>query len=322
MNKVTVVIPNYNGMNFIENCLQSMQMQTYEHMCIVVVDNGSVDGSKELIRTKFPSVHMYEFKKNEGFCKAVNAGIAMADTPYILLLNNDTVASPDFVEQLVYVMESHTNIFSVSAKMLMMHEDNKIDDAGNLYCALGWAFALGKGKPGMLYHKETDIFSACAGAALYRKAVFQQIGMFDEAHFAYLEDVDIGYRAKIFGYRNVFAPKAKVLHAGSGFSGSRYNEFKIRLSSRNSVYIIYKNMPLLQIILNIPFLILGFLCKLVFFAGKGFFHTYANGLIEGVKLCLTKEAKKKKIVFSPIHTCAYVKIQIALWVNMIRKITG
>ncbi len=114
----------------------------------------------------------------------------------------------------------------------------------------------------------TKFFTSCAGAAIYRKKIFEKIGYFDEEHFAYLEDIDVGYRARINGYENWYAPKAIVYHIGSGTSGSRYNHFKTRYSSRNNIYLIYKNMPFLQILLNLPFLILGFGMKILFFTQK------------------------------------------------------
>ena len=115
------------------------------------------------------------------------------------------------------------------------------------------------------YTKDDTVFTACAGAAIYRRSVFDEIGFFDESHFAYLEDIDIGYRAMIYGYKNCFCSSALVYHVGSGTSGSKYNTFKVKLSARNSVWLNYKNMPLLQLILNFLPLLLGYLVKYLFF---------------------------------------------------------
>lgn len=111
-------------------------------------------------------------------------------------------------------------------------------------------------------------FFRLRGSCHLQKKIIDRIGDFDEEHFAYLEDLDIGYRARIFGYQNWYAPKAKVYHVGSGTSGSRYNQFKIRYSSRNNIYLIYKNMPFLQIVLNLPFLLVGFGAKILFLRQK------------------------------------------------------
>ena len=166
------------------------------------------------------------------------------------------------------------------------------------------------------------VFAACGGAAIYRKNLFSVIGDFDENHFAYLEDIDIGYRAKISGFANYYEPGAIVYHAGSAVSGSRYNEFKVKLSSKNSIYLIYKNMPILQILLNLPFLTAGIIIKSFFFARKGMGKTYWKGIWEGIRLCCTKEGKKNKVPFRPECLGNYVRIQLELWGNMIRRLTG
>lgn len=152
--------------------------------------------------------------------------------------------------------------------------------------------------------------------------IFEKIGLFDENHFAYLEDIDIGYRALIYGYRNYYCHGAVVYHAGSGFSGSRYNKFKIDLSAKNSIYLVYKNMPLLQQLLNLPFLLAGFLIKWLFFLKKGFGTVYVKGLVKGFSLCFSQKGREKKVPFLGKNLPNYVFIQIQLWWNMIRRITG
>jgi GT2 family glycosyltransferase len=224
----------------------------------------------------------------------------------------------DFVEEMLSAIRRHKKAFSCAAKMIQYHDRDRLDDAGNYYCALGWGFARGKGKNIHLYEKEEPIFASCAGAAIYRRKIFEKIGYFDEEHFAYLEDVDIGYRARIYGYENWYAPKAKVYHVGSGTSGSRYNQFKIRYSSRNNIYMLYKNMPLLQILLNLPLLAAGFGIKFVFFLLKGFGREYLAGIKNGFQI----SHKEKKVSFQAAHLPAYVKIQLELWGNIIRRFLG
>ena len=187
-----------------------------------------------------------------------------------------------------------------------------MDDAGNYYNALGWAFARGKDRPKEEYETEDSIFAACAGAAIYRRKVFEVIGRFDEEHFAYLEDTDIGYRARLHGYENWFAPKAVVYHVGSGTTGSRYNEFKTRYSSRNNVYMLYKNMPLLQILLNLPFLAVGFGAKLLFFTLRGLGREYAAGIKNGIQLC----RRHRKVRFTWKMLPQICRIQAELWKNI------
>jgi GT2 family glycosyltransferase len=317
----TVVIPNYNGIKYMDGCLKALYKGTVVPK-VIVVDNGSFDESLKIVEEKYPQAQIIRFEKNEGFSAAVNAGIKEAVTKFVILLNNDTKVEPHFVEALERAIRKNGDAFSVSGKMLSMKEPDLIDSAGDLYCALGWAFSLGKGKEKGSYSKAAEIFASCAGAAIYKREVFEQIGYFDENHFAYLEDIDIGYRAKLSGFRNYFAPEAVVYHAGSGSSGSRYNEFKVKLSSRNSIYLIYKNMPLLQMFLNLPFLVPGFLVKLLFFMKKGMGKTYLFGLAEGFKLSFSERGRQNKMRFEAKNWRRYVKIQLELWINIIRRVMG
>lgn len=326
MTKSTIVIPNYNGINYIEQCLESIYGGTTADLEVIVVDNASTDGSLELIETKFPKVRLIKNSENTGFSVAVNQGIEASSTPYVILLNNDTRVEKTFVRELERMLDEDKDkkVFSASAKLISLYDKEKTDDAGDFYCALGWAFARGKGKNPALYDKNCEIFAACAGAAIYRRALLSDdaVGLFDREHFAYFEDIDIGYRAKIHGYRNQFAADAVVYHAGSATSGSRYNAFKTRLASRNSVYLIYKNMPLLQILINLPFLAVGFFIKTLFFIKKGFGKEYIFGLAEGVKLSLSSAGKAHKQKFRVQRLGNYVKIQFALWRNLIRIMQG
>ncbi len=317
--KTTVVIPNYNGKKYLENCLKSLEENTKVPFRLILVDNGSTDGSAREAIARHPWIRLISFRENKGFCAAVNEGIRQADTPYVFLLNNDTTVEPGCIEALERCMDSDPYIFSVSACMLDMKNPALLDGAGDLYSALGWAYAIGKGRPASRYRTPRPVFSACAGAALYRRDVLDQIGLFDELHFAYLEDVDLGYRARIHGWRNVYEPAAAVLHAGSAATGSRYNTFKISHSSRNNIYLIYKNMPGLQILLNLPFLLAGFLLKTLFFVKKGYGKTYLSGLAEGFRLCRTPEGRARRVRLKRVNMGNYMKIQAELWGNMLRR---
>lgn len=320
MEKVTIVIPNYNGIRFLRECLESLLHQeegTPEYR-ILVVDNGSEDGSRELVSREFPQVSLIALESNTGFCHAVNIGIQASEAPYVMLLNNDTKSHAHLVKGLYEAIEAAPAAFSVSARMLMWDRPELIDDAGDRYCVLGWAYSRGKGRPAGQYDKPARIFAACGGAAIYRRRVFQEIGLFDEAHFAYLEDLDIGYRAGIYGYRNYYEPSAQVIHYGSASSGSRYNEWKTETAAANSVYVIAKNMPLLQWIWNLPFLLLGFFIKFLFFCVKGMGLLYLKGLWKGLKKSFSKAGRSRKIAFQKNRLSGYLAIQWQLYVNTLR----
>lgn len=315
----TIVIPNYNGIKYIENCLRSLKDEPAH---IIVVDNGSTDGSRQIVQDKFPQITLISLDRNYGFCKAVNTGIDHSKTTYVILLNNDVEVEKGFVRALEGSLEQHPEVFSGAAQMRNLYHPELIDDAGDFYCALGWAFARGKDKPLEDYQQRRRIFAACGGAAIYRRKVFDEIGCMDENHFAYLEDIDLGYRARLHGYDNLYVPEAVVYHAGSGASGSRYNEFKVELTSKNSVYLVYKNMPPLQIILNLPFLFAGFAIKTLFFIKKGFGVTYIKGLCRGAALCFSKEGRAQKMRFERDRLYNYIVIQLELWRNIWYRLAG
>ena len=306
--KTTVIIPNYNGKHFLKDCLTALSKQTQKDFCTLIIDNGSSDGSVDYIQNYFPEVTVVRYKKNHGFCGAVNRGIQMAQTPYVLLLNNDTEVEAGLVEELEKAMERHPKAFSISSKLIQFDKRDRMDDAGDMYCLVGWQFQRGVAQLEKRFVKEEQVFSACAAAAIYRREVFEKIGYFDENHFAYLEDMDIGFRARIYGYQNWFCPTACVYHVGSGTSGSKYNSFKVKLSARNSVYMNYKNMPAGMLVINFLPLLRGYFIKWGFFIRIGFGKDYITGLIEGMQ----KRRKLRKVSFDFSRVWNYIGIEWAL----------
>lgn len=315
MKKAVVIIPNWNGEKILRECLDSLLLQSYENTEIVVVDNGSTDQSREILKKEYPMVRRILLKRNTGFCRAVNIGIEKTCSEYVVLLNNDTVAEPDLVKELVKAMEKDEMIFSASALLRQAHRTDYVDDAGDFYCAFGWAYARGKDKLCEKYQEETEIFASCGGAAVYRRSILNQIGLFDDAHFAYLEDIDLGYRAKIRGYKNLYVPTAVADHLGSATTGSRYNSFKVFHAARNSIYLLRKNMPKFQQMLNLPFLMAGYLIKTVYFTRKGFGAEYRRGLKMGLQMPL----ENKIIKFEWKNIKNYIQIQKELWENTIKR---
>ncbi len=354
--KITVVIPNYNGMAYIADCLDSLLAGSYVPG-IIVVDNASTDGSYELIKERYPQVRLLRLRVNTGFCHAVNSGLHITKTKYVMLLNNDTRVEPECVRYLYEAIVQSRHAFSVGAKMLSMKDPSVIDDAGDLYCALGWAFARGKAHSGKEYNTPAYVFSACAGAAIYRRRVFDTIGYFDERHFCYLEDVDIGWRAMAYGFRNQYEPKAIVYHAGSASSGAVHNPFKEEMTAGNNRYLLYKNLPGFQYQLNKPLIALGVSIKRKYFTKKGLGEAYEKGIRRGEILCMRAEeallAKEngqlmprgtiweeaaierkgeedipvhplylgQRVPFSVLRLPFYIRIQLALWINCFKRLS-
>lgn len=324
---VLAVIPNYNGLKFMETCMAALERQSYDNFSVLVVDNGSSDGSveylEELKRSRASGgegaygfgFDILPLPENTGFSGAVNRGIEAGirdGFKYIILLNNDTEAEPGYIEALVAAMEKDERVFSASPLMIQYHNRRLIDDAGDGYCLLGWGFQLGVGHrtDEAVYGRGREVFSACAGAAIYRSEILDRIKIspgeyFDLQHFAYLEDIDIGYRARLAGYRNIYCPESRIYHVGSGTSGSKYNPFKVRLAARNNIFLNYKNMPLPQLIINLPFLLAGTAVKAAFFRKKGFLKDYAGGLAEGVKGL--GKCRRPRLGAAAFPRCVYIE---------------
>lgn len=314
--KLSIVIPNFNGKQFLKTCLDSIKNQNYPFYKVIIIDNASSDESVQYIHENYPEFTLIQNKENLGFAAAVNQGIKCSSSEYIFLLNNDVELEPYSISNLLKCIEKDDNIFAVSSKMIQYTDRSKMDDAGDEYTILGWTRKVGDGKSPDLYIKEREIFSACAGAALYRKSILDEIGYFDENFFAYMEDVDISYRARIRGYKCVYCPEAVVYHFGSGTSGSRYNEFKIRLAARNNVYVPYKNMPWPQLALNGIFLLAGYFIKYIFFSRKGQGSTYLTGLKAG----FTSLGKLERIKYENKNFSNYLKIEWLLIRNTVKFI--
>lgn len=310
---VSVVIPNYNGEKYLKKCLETLMEQSLKPEEIIIVDNNSSDGSIELINTYFrDKVTLIRLEENTGFSVAVNVGIKHNKSEFVALLNNDTELDEDWLKSLYYSIKDNKKIFSCCSKMLRYDNRNIIDDVGDEYTILGWAVKRGDGMISSKYNKYEEVFSSCAGAAIYRSSIFEEIGYFDENFFAYLEDMDISYRAKIYGYKNYFCPNAKIYHIGSATSGSRHNAFKVRLAARNNIFLIYKNMNSLQIVINFIFILIGILIKWIYFIKKGFGKVYISGVFEGIK----NKGKINKIRLKK-NSHNYLSVEKELLINTI-----
>jgi len=240
--RVTVIIPVWNGAAWLPACLRALETQSFRDFAVIAVDNGSTDNSRGLIRARCPQALLIAFERNRGFAAAVNAGIRQSSSDYIALLNMDAQPRPDWLLNLVRVMDaSGPEIGSLASRMLSMTNPAVADDCGDSLSWQGAAGKLGHGQSSDLFNQAGEVFSACAGAALYRRTLLEALGGFDERFFAYLEDVDLGLRARLRGYRCLFVPAAEVLHQGHG--GGMPHAFYVRLMTRNRLLLMFKNIP-------------------------------------------------------------------------------
>lgn len=315
--RISIIIPNFNGEKYLRPCLDSLMGQCDEAMEIIVVDDCSSDDSMTVL-SDYKNVRALQNEVNSGFAASVNRGIQASCGEFLLLLNNDVVVESDFVEALYRAIHIDEGRFAISSRMVRFNERDKLDDTGDFYNLLGWAFKRGDGNPISQYHKPTKVFSVCAGAALYRKSVFDEIGLFDERFFAYLEDVDVSYRALIHGYENWYEPSAVCYHIGSATTadGNKYSPFKVRISARNNIYLVYKNMPVGQLLLNFPFLFCGFTAKAAMFTARGYGKEYIGGLLDGFRGAKSLQ----KTSFKAKRTLSYLKIELMLVDGLLKQL--
>jgi GT2 family glycosyltransferase len=237
-------VPNWNGKEHLGDCLRSLLRQSVKAR-ILVVDNGSKDGSVEYIKQKFPEVETIELDKNYGFAGGVNRGIGRAmeeDVEFVALFNNDAVAQPSWLEELLAAAKQHEKAGIITGKLLRADKEH-IDSTGEFYTTWGMPFPRGRNEidEGQ-YDKGEYVFGATGGASLYRTALFKDIGLFDEDFFAYFEDVDISFRTQLVGWKVRYTPKAIAYHQIGGTSRKMGN-FTRYHSVKNAALLYDKNMP-------------------------------------------------------------------------------
>ncbi len=276
---VTVVVPNWNGRRFLDLCLASLRDQSFRDFETIVVDNGSEDGSLGLVAENFPEVETISLGANRGFAAAVNAGIEASTTEFVALLNNDTEQDRCWLEALVRAANDHPESGLFASKLVDFHDRRVLDGAGDAMRLSGLPYRLGHGEVDRGQFDESGyVFGACAAAALYRKSLFEEVGLFDEDFVSYCEDGDLSFRAQLAGHRCFYVPDAVVYHMGSASTGGKRSPTATRLGTRNSLGLLIKNLPLSAVPHILPFFVLGQLARLVTAVLTGTLLAHLKGL--------------------------------------------
>jgi GT2 family glycosyltransferase len=293
--RVTVVIPNWNGERFLQICLGSLRAQSFRNFETVLVDNGSSDGSVAFVEENFPEVRLLRLPENLGFSAAVNAGIRAAEADLIVLLNNDTEVDSGWLETLVRAADEHPEAGFFASKLVDFRDRRLLDGAGDALRRSGLPYRLGHGEVDRgQFEREAFVFSACAAAALYRRSVFEEIGLFDEDFFSNCEDWDVGFRAQLAGYRCVYVPGSVVYHVGSASTGGQKSALNTRLGAQNGINVLVKNLPAALIAKSLPFVLAGQLSRLAVTAlSPGLFRAHLSGLAGAGRL-LPRMLKKRR----------------------------
>ena len=294
--RVTVVVPNWNGERFLKTCLGSLREQTYKDFETVLVDNGSTDDSSGLVYRDFPEVVVVPLKENLGFSAAVNAGVRASDTELVALLNNDTEQDAGWLEALVQAANTRPDAGFFASKLVDFHDRRTLDGAGDALRRSGLPYRVGHGEKDRGQYDDTRyVFGACAAAALYRRTMLQEIGLFDEDFFAYCEDGDLSFRAQLAGYRCLYVPEAVVYHIGSASSGGKRSPTATRLGTRNGLWLLVKNLPVPLVPAFLPFFLLGQFSRLAVTAVSGVWRPHLSGLSEGIRLLPPMLKKRREI---------------------------
>jgi GT2 family glycosyltransferase len=238
---VSVVVPNYNGAAYLPECLDSLRAQTYEPLEIIVVDDASTDGSVDRVGVSYRETRLIRLARNSGFARAANEGIAASRGEIVALLNNDAVAQPEWIAELVAALQRHPDAGSAASKILLRDPPGVLNSAGDVFSRNGvpnnrGAWELDEGQ----YDDEVEIFGASGAALAFRRAMLADVGLFDERFFMYCEDVDLAFRAQLAGYRCVYAPRAVVRHRLSASGGGQLASY---YCGRNFVWLAVRDLP-------------------------------------------------------------------------------
>lgn len=297
MPRIQVIIPNWNGRHLLPHCLSALAVQTIKDFDVTVVDNGSTDGSVTWLQEHFPHVHLIANSENRGFAAAIDQGIRAGDSEYIATLNNDAKPEPRWLQALVEAADQNVRVGMCASKMLFADRPWLINSTGICVDRAGIAWDRHGGRPDGPQQEDspTEVFGPCAGAALYRRAMLDEIGLFDEDFFAYLEDVDLAWRAQWAGWECLYVPGAVVFHAHSA-TGKEGSSFKNHLLGRNKVWLVCKNYPLPQLLWYAPLILAYDLMSVVYSVTAGRGQGAVQGRLEALGKIPRMLAKRRQMV--------------------------
>jgi GT2 family glycosyltransferase len=298
--RVSVIVVTYNAQDTIKKTILSLQNQFYKDYEIIVVDNDSHDNTVSIVRELFAGETGKRNKivyniTNTGFAGGNVTGFQHADGEYIALLNADAEANSNWLQGLIDTMDSQKEI-GICASKLIIHGTDRIDSAGDSFSKTMKGFKKGEGREAKEHMKEEHVFGACAGAALYRREMLDDIGFFDTDFFLIYEDTDLNLRTQLAGWKVMYVPAAIVYHKVRSSIG-RMSELAAYYSLRNSELVRFKNIPFGVFLLCLPQFIIGMISEFVYFAIKHrFFLLYLEAKFDALKLLPKMLSKRKEIL--------------------------
>ena len=249
--RVSVIIPNWNGLHLLPECLDALLAQQFREFEAVVVDNGSADGSAEWLAERYPMVRVIRRPDNGGFSRAVNDGIRATRGEYVALLNNDAVPEPSWLGALVAALDARPGYAFAASKLILYDRPTRLNAVGDVYLITRLVGkARGYNEPVDRYSRPERVLGACAAAVLYRRSLFARVGLFDEDFFLMSEDTDLNLRCLIAGLRCLYVPDARVRHKGQASSVTKPREAILRLARRNEAMVAAKDLPVAALLLG------------------------------------------------------------------------
>jgi len=292
----SIIILLWKSNQYIFCCLDSLKNQTFRDFEIIILNNGSPEPIPQEIFTQYPTLNINYVHQdhNLGFASGNNFAASYAKGRFVVLLNSDAFPRKEWLESVYDGIQSFPNC-SFASKLIMANEPEKLDGEGDVYHFTGLAWRKSYGKLSASTHAvEGEVFSACGAAAIYPKEAFDQVGGFDPDYFAYVEDVDLGFRLRLAGYRCVYLPAAEVLHVGSGSTGVR-SDLATYYGHRNLVWTYFKNMPLGFLIGLLPFHLLANLMLVIYGAFSKRGAIIARAKIDAIRSLSVVLGKRRAI---------------------------
>lgn len=331
MIKVSIIVVTYNSERFITDCLHSLEGLIYGDKEIIVVDNASNDATQAIIKRDFPDTILVCSSENTGFAGGCNKGLQYAQGDMIALVNPDVTLDADWLDALVGISKEaqHEKTGIFASKMINITEDpNVIDTAGDGFSSILKSFKRGEGKSISQFDTHEFVFGACAGAALYRRIMIEDVGFFDDDFFLLHEDSDLNVRAQLAGWKTFYVPSAIAYHKVRSSIGEM-SDICVYYSLRNSELVRIKNIPLRIFIRCLPGFLIGSLMDLIYFAVKhkkpGLYFKAKKDALKMLPVMLKKRKKimgNKKVtndyfinVMTPIWQLSFLKLKVRKLIN-------
>ena len=289
---VSIVIVSWNGRQHLDTCFAGVEAQRDVSVETILVDNGSTDGTVEYVRARYPSVRLVPLAENRGFAGGNNAGVREARGRFVAFLNNDTAADPGWLRALLSGVDEANGFALVTSRIVYMHDPNIVDSAGDGVLRWGGAFKRHHGEPASAAAVTQEVFGICGAACMMPRAVFEELGGFDEDFFVSHEDVDLSYRARLRGYRCRYVADAVVRHVGSATLGT-VSPFSVFHGQRNLEWMYVKDTPGRLLLTTLPGHIVYDLAACVHFASIGMLWPYLRAkaaAVAGLPRMLRKRA--------------------------------